>query len=272
MALRRTTLLLLAFVVSSGLLMAQSEKKATPKDISQEPLVAKITLPWNNSMVRAIVPVFGFAGGKNFKAYRQTWIPISSGTKPYNQDPWSAGKVKWDPNRGASGTLGNWRTGLSSYRYGDWRENLLGEYSLRLVVEGKDGTTVEDRIHVVVAHVLTKVLGGEARSPDARFHLNVDKGSTTSNFVLVSMLPSNEPKLDPKLKVIGSSYEFRPPGVNFLKPGRLTAFYKDSELDAGSLAPDAQPGSARHKGRDGGDDRFNKIPGLHRTYGRPDPS
>jgi hypothetical protein len=224
----------------SGSVIAQEGQKPTLKDVSEEPLIAKITLPWNNASVRAHVPVFGFAGGKNFKAYRleygqgkepKAWILISSGTKPYNQDPWSAGQVKWSTDMGAEGTLGNWMTGLTTYQSGDWKENLLGEYTLRLVVEGKDGTTAEDRVHVIVAEVITRLIGGKVRSPDDRFHLKADKEAIPSSFVLVSMLPSSEPKLDPKLKLIGSAYEFQPPGLKFLKPAELTAFYKDTELD-----------------------------------------
>lgn len=219
--------------------------KPALKDVSQETLCAKITLPWNNSMVRATVPVFGFAGGRDFKAYRleygegrdpKTWIPVSSGTKPWNQDPWSAGQVRWSPNSGASGTLGDWHTGLTSYAYSMWKDNLFGDYTLRLVVEGKDGTTAEDRVHVIVADVLTKAMGGSTKSPDDRLRLSVDKDSLTSSFVLVSMQPSTEPKLDTKLVLIGRTYEFQPPGLDFLKPARLTATYKDSDL----VAPDGR--------------------------------
>ena len=71
-------------------------------------------MPWNNSLVRANVPVFGVASAPNFKLYRvefgegrkpSKWRVVKVSTRPQPHDPWAAGKVKWDPNKGAHGNL-----------------------------------------------------------------------------------------------------------------------------------------------------------------------
>ena len=62
--------------------------------------VAKISLPWDQSLVRADVPVFGLAYGRDFKRYvvefRQgskptEWHPIAASTHPRRTDPYAAG-------------------------------------------------------------------------------------------------------------------------------------------------------------------------------------
>jgi len=103
--------------------------------------VAKISLPWQDSLVRADVPVFGVADAPNLKQWRlefgegtkpNRWEVINASARPQRVDPWTGGKVKWNPNSGAKGNLGVWHTGLSTYRYPGRTENLNGVFTLRL--------------------------------------------------------------------------------------------------------------------------------------------
>ncbi len=166
---------LLAAVIWPGFRLASSEEPAVAADGEDGP-IARISMPYNNSLVRANVPVFGVADAKDFKLYRlefgegpdpKEWHVITVSPPPRPSDPWAAGKVKWDPSRGTQGNLGDCHTGLTSYRYFDRYENLNGVYALRLVVEDKAGRSTEARAVVNVARAITKPGAGVAVMPAA---------------------------------------------------------------------------------------------------------
>lgn len=103
-----------------------------------------LSLPWDDSLVRADVPVFGVADAPDFLRFRveygegadpKEWHAISVSARPQPKDPWTAGQVKWNPDSGGKGNLAVWHTGVSSYNYPGRKENLNGVYTLRLVVE-----------------------------------------------------------------------------------------------------------------------------------------
>jgi len=203
-------------------------------------LVAVIHLPYESSSVRANVPIFGLAYGKIFQSYRlefgqgrdpKEWTLIKESTEPEEHDPWAEGKVKWSKDWGVeTGNLGVWRTGLSEYTYGQhWEHDLLGPYTLRLTVADKHGREAQHSVHVIVARVVRNDIGGSVESPDGVARLEAGADSITSAFVLVSLLPrgdpllpSTEPKPAKNLLLIGTAYEFQPPGLEFNAPGRTS--------------------------------------------------
>jgi len=193
------------------------------------------------------VPVFGVATAGAFKLYRleygegaspNEWHPIRVSHTPQTVDPWAAGKVKWDANRGAQGNLGDWQTGLTSYAYGRQTANLNGAYTLRLTVEDKSGETAEARVVVTVARVITREVGGIAESCDGRAFLNVPPGGVASPFLLVSIQPLDEVRnpapteiaLPKAMSLVGRVYEFQPPGLELMKPAALRMQYDAADL------------------------------------------
>jgi len=86
----------------------------------------RVSFPPDGALVRADVPVFGVATCPQFKEWRlevakkfgpegealePEWRLLARGTQAIRFDPWSAGQVKWDPNRGAPGNLFTWARG-----------------------------------------------------------------------------------------------------------------------------------------------------------------
>ncbi|RLA85123.1 MAG: hypothetical protein DRG31_03780, partial [Deltaproteobacteria bacterium] len=116
---------------------------AAPEPIS-------ISFPRDGDMVRGLVPVFGTARCEGFLRFRvefgegrqpKQWHVMRVSEKPEREDPWAAGKVRWDPDRGAKGNLADWDTGLTSYHYGyaPTQRNLNGVFTVRVVVEDERG-------------------------------------------------------------------------------------------------------------------------------------
>ena len=76
--------------------------------------VAKISLPWDQPLVRADVPVFGLACGPDFKRYvlelgqgsnPTEWHPIAVSTHPRRTDAYAAGEVEWNSDSGAQSLI-----------------------------------------------------------------------------------------------------------------------------------------------------------------------
>jgi len=219
---------------------------------------ASISSVRNGSLIRATVPIFGVADAPKFRCYRlefgegpapAQWQVIKVSQRPQPADPWSTGQVRWDRNRGASGNLGDWDTGLTSYQYGKQRANLNGIYTLRLVVEDESGGGAEARVVVNVAREITFEAGGIAESCDNRAFLNVAPHAIGSAFLLVSIQPVDAIRnpavirLEPPkgLTIIGRIYDFRPPGVRFIKPAVFRLLYDERDVQHaagnGSTAP-----------------------------------
>lgn len=209
-------------------------------------------------MVRGLVPVFGRAWCEGFRRFRvefgegrrpTQWRVLRVAETPVRADPWAAGKVRWDPDRGATGNLANWDTGLTSYRYGyaPSKRNLIGVYSLRVVVEDRQGETVERRVVVQVARIIGRQMGGIAESSDGKVFLNVEPESTVRDGVLVGIEPvdpvANPPMVElapaPGLVQVGSLYELRPPKLEFIRPASFRMHYADEDLQP--KGPDAKP-------------------------------
>ena len=147
----RRTLTIVAFVVTTAVqALANPPAKAEQKTETghgDAGISAGISFPYDNSLLRANVPIFGIADAKEFASYRlefgegenpEEWILIKESRQPQPNDPWAEGRVKWNKNWGAEdGNLGLWRTGLTEYGYGQaQKHDLLGSYTLRLTVCG----------------------------------------------------------------------------------------------------------------------------------------
>jgi len=223
------------------------EAKAGQRRATAEPVA--ISFPRDGDMVRGLVPVFGTAWWEGFRRFRvefgegrqpKQWHVLRVSETPVRSDPWAAGKVRWDPDRGATGNLANWDTGLTSYRYGyePGKRNLIGVFTLRVVVENQKGEAFEKRAVVQVARIIGRQMGGIAESSDGKVFLNVQPESTVRDGVLVGIEPvhpvANPPmvELPPAkgLEQAGSIYEFRPPGLKFVKPVSFRMHYADADL------------------------------------------
>lgn len=108
---------------------------------------------------------------------------------------------------------------------------------MRLVVEGKDGNTVEDRVTVEVGDVIPNAWGGVVRSTDKNVFLTVPEQALMDSFRLMSIKPlENTPKLLPeKRKLIGRVYEFREPGEKFTKETTLEMKLAASDVGETSM-------------------------------------
>jgi len=193
------------------------------------------------------VPVFGVADGEAFHKYRleygegaapRNWRLVRESSTPQPRDPYALGAVRWDPNVGAHGNLGDWDTGLTSYTYGKQRENLNGVCTLRLVAEDRAGKTVEARVTVTVAREVTRVTGGIGESVNGKAFVNVPEEGITTAFLLISIQPIDAVDNPPLVQIkppkdliqVGSIYEFQPPGEKFLRPVLLRIRYEDGDL------------------------------------------
>lgn len=165
-----------------GLFVITGQRSA----LAQTPQV-NISLPVDGMMLRANVPVFGSVrmpkGTEDqFKiwyleyglgANPTSWVRMKESTELLPEDLWAEGKIKWDPNKEPQGNITNWAVGLQSYNYGNWRQNLNGLYTLRLVAETKSGKRAEIRHTHFVGEAIMRTVGGTALSADGRCRLLV---------------------------------------------------------------------------------------------------
>ncbi|MBM4046639.1 MAG: hypothetical protein FJ279_16130, partial [Planctomycetes bacterium] len=200
---------------------------------------ASISKPKANSLVRAMVPVFGTADAPDFKSFRlefgkgadpKEWILINASPEPQREDPYATGRTSWE-KRVPKGNLGMWDTGLTEYAYaGTWKHNLLGVHTLRLTVEDKQGRKAEVRVTVDVARVIPNQLGGKSESEDGLVSVAVPPEAMSSSFPLISIRRTEEAKPQPGLMDVGGVYEWQPPGLEFTKPATLTFKYDPAKL------------------------------------------
>lgn len=218
---------------------------ASSTPVIDENLGAQILIPYENSLVRGSIPIFGLAYCDDFEEYRleygegekpKSWIPIV-----VSQMPQTEGFILADLENSADttiiGNLGNWDTGLKNYVYmptypPDHSIDLNGVYTLRLVVTGKNGETVEDRVTVEVGRVIPNAFGGTALSRDRKVILTVPEQSTMDSFRIISIKPIEKStvSIDPLHKLIGDIYEFREPGEKFTKTATLQMQWSNKHL------------------------------------------
>lgn len=228
----------------------------TNLDISQKKLAAKITVPAEDCLLKSDIPIFGVAGGTDFKEYRleygegsapSSWHLIERSTTPQNRC--QIGLMEMNSMTGDEdlhGNLATWNTGLGAWVHLPWHPadekiRLNGIYTLRLVVIGKDGLEVEDRRTCEVGCVIAQCLPGTVTSRDGRMRMNFSEQSLMAPFRLFSIQPerNNDPPLPSGWKPVSSVYRFREPGDRFIKPVQLEFRFDDNLIrpsSASSLA------------------------------------
>lgn len=213
---------------------------------TEDDLVAKISLPLHNSLVRADVPVWGLACGKDFKEYRveygkggnpSSWILIKKSNLPATKDVCPEDLA---PERQPlQGNLATWETGLTNYYYKDYKVDLQGIYTLRLVVTDIKGNVAEDRKTVEVGRVISNVFGGIAVSTDNKAKITFSEHSLYHPFLVISIKPVEEDiQVRSPYNLVGKIYQIRPPGIKFAKADLLEIHYgidKMPDLDESKL-------------------------------------
>lgn len=206
-------------------------------DVSQEQLAGKITVPTEDCLLRSDIPIFGVAGGNDFKEYRveygkgrnpTEWYLIESSTIP--QQTCDVGLAQIQLMQGdidIRGNLATWNTGLKEWIHLPWHPpedptDLNGVYTLRLTVFGTDGQKVEDRMVVEVGRVIAQCLPGTAISPDQRVVMRFPEHSLTEAFRVYTILPLSAagdeiPSAPEGVQLVGPIYSIREPGDRFIK-------------------------------------------------------
>jgi hypothetical protein len=199
-------------------------------------LIGKVMVPTNDCLLRSDIPIYGIAGGTEFKRYRveygggynpTKWHLIEESNEPQINPPnfkdisWMQGDID------LRGNLATWNVGLKNWSHLPWHPpedptDLNGIYTIRLVVEGKDGTTVEDKVTCEVGRVITQCLPGIATSPDKRVVMRFPEQALTHPFRVYTILPlssvGEEISESPiGFKFIGPAYRIREPGDRFAK-------------------------------------------------------
>jgi len=215
---------------------------------SSKGLTAKIEVPYSQAMVRGDVPVFGLAHGENFKQYRvefgigenpYEWTTLTTSENPQTEEV-TADDLDDSFDTTIHGNLATWDTGLKNYVYlpshpADHPTNLKGSYTIRLVVEGEDGSTIEDRVSVNVANVIPNAWGGIVKSGDGKALLTVPEQAVRDAFRLVSIQSTDsipETELAGR-KFTSAIYSIREPGEHFTKQARLQIDTHQSSDDVG---------------------------------------
>ena len=222
-------------------------------------LVAKIDTPYHDSIIRGDVPVFGKAYGNDFKEFildygegknPEKWTLINQSNVPQTKYRLSAGIDMTSFGKTIDGNLGIWRTGLDEYEYGEHPVNLSGIYTLRLRIFDKGDNVKEDRIIVEVGRVILNSIGGRVKSIDGNAEVLIEEHSLSSGFILMSLKPIDEKKIDlpDDLILVGRIYELRPPQEKFIQevilsiecnsnynPKNLGVYYFDTEKEKWQL-------------------------------------
>jgi len=166
-----------------------------------------LSFPQDNAICRATVPFFGTAtvrGGTDadFKEWRleygeghdpKTWTRITGGAQPVKTDPWAQKTAVWDIHIGTAGNLGDWQTGLVGYQWGEWRNNLNGIYTARLVAELKNGKSAERRLTILIGEAIIRAAGGTAVSQDGNCRYSVPRFAHDGEDALVIAVIRYEP-------------------------------------------------------------------------------
>lgn len=219
------------------------------------PVWGSILCPLNDYLLRSDIPIYGVAGGDNFAGYRvefgegrnpSRWTLINKSSLP--QPAWEMGKLNPDLMQGdldLRGNLGTWNTGLKNWEHLPWHPaddpiDFNGIYTIRLVVEGKQGEKAEDRIACEVGRAIAQCLPGTAVSPDKRVTMRFPEQSIMSPFRVYTILPfsatgEEQPAAPAGGKFVGEAYRIREPGDRFIK---------DVTLEFARQAGDTPPANA----------------------------
>ncbi len=207
---------------------------ATKQAVDQERLIARIDVPVNNALLRSDIPIFGVAGGKEFKEYRVEYgegknptkwhlIDSSNTAQPTNAVGYAEMKMM-QGDIDIRGNLATWNTGLKEWVHLPWHPaddptDFNGTYTIRLVVVGKNGKTVEDRVTCEVGRVIAQCLPGTAISIDKKVTMHFPQHSIQSPFRVYTIKPvtTDVPEIPQGQELIGTAYTVREPGDRFMK-------------------------------------------------------
>jgi RHS repeat-associated protein len=228
---------------------------STQLNVNQEKIAGKITVPIDGVLLRSDIPIFGVAGGTDFKEYRveygegnspTEWHLIASSTTPQPTTDVGLAQIKlMQGDMDIRGNLATWNTGLKNWVHLPWHPpedptDLNGVYSLRLVVIGKDGKSVEDRMTVEVGRAIAQALPGIAISPDQRVVMRFPEQSLTDPFRVFTILPLSDvgeelPPAPDGGQMVGPIYRIREPGDRFAKDVVLEFQTYESELSGNDI-------------------------------------
>ena len=197
-------------------------------------LFGAIQVPVEGALLRSDIPIVGVAGGSDFKKYRveygegknpTKWTLIQSSKASQAVNKFGLADVLRRSDTELRGNLATWNTGLKEWVYLPWHPaddptDLRGEYTVRLVVTGKNGKSVEDRVNVEVGRVISQVLPGDAISTDNKVTMHFEAQSLQAPFRVYTIKPlvKGIPSIPAGLEMVGSAYTIREPGDQFLKP------------------------------------------------------
>jgi uncharacterized repeat protein (TIGR03803 family) len=217
-------------------------------------LYGKIVVPVANALLRSDIPIYGVAGGRNFRKFRveygpgrnpTEWHPLASSNKPQISCP-EFKDISWmQGDLDLRGNLATWNTGLKNWEHLPWHPaddptDFNGVYTIRLVVEGEDGKTVEDRVTCEVGRAIAQCLPGIAISPDKRAVMRFPEQSLMHPFRVYTILPLSSvgeetPLAPPGSEYLGPVYRIREPGDKFIKDVALEFTPASSELETRQL-------------------------------------
>jgi len=174
------------------------------------------------------------------------WHLIESSTTPQNTtDVGIAEMQHMQGDIDIRGNLATWNTGLRNRLHLPWHPpedstDLNGIYTLRLVVVGKDGRKVEDRMTVEVGRVIAQCLPGIAISPDKKVVMCFPEHSLTEPFCIYTIFPLREvgeekPSSPEGTQLIWQIYRIREPGDRFIKDVTLEFNASKEELQEWSV-------------------------------------
>ena len=207
-----------------------------------EPLNGKLALPMPGDLLSAAVPIYGVAGGKDFKEFRVEY-GLGSSPKEWHlimrsDKPQLSFSTKDLPDRlmgytGKQGNLATWNTGLKNWEHLPWHPasdptDMNGTYTIRLIVIDKANRRVEDRVVVQVGRAIAQCLAGIACNDTKDIILYFDEHSITSGFRVyaigeIASPPSSLPYASPVYKISEA-------GERFLKPVRMSIKASENHL------------------------------------------
>ena len=204
-----------------------------PADLAGQPLTAKITVPVNGAYVRSDVPVFGVAGGEGFDHYTVEYAPVSapdewtvietSGVPQERTDVSQADIRTMQGDIDIRGNLATWNTGLKNWEHLPWHPadediDILGEYLIRVTAYGKDGSTAQDSVTVVVGDVAAQCVGGTVHSTDGLFEMELAPLSLSAPFRVFAAKPAETAA--GYEHILSALYDVSPYGEDFIQPVR----------------------------------------------------
>jgi len=229
--------------------------------LNQENVIANIAIPSEESLVRAVVPIYGTASARNFSQYVLSLSRSINGEYMYDIVHSSTEQVLSPTQLMLAryvtlyGNLGTLDTGRNEYVYvphgpnPSEEEGLNGVYTVKLAVSTSDGKTAYDRRTIIVGRLIGEAFDSKAFSADGKIELTVPSLSLAKGVQVVAFFPTRDIGRNaaffilPGLRLISEIYEARPAGLEFLNKATLTMKYDPARLDTNGdgvkeVAPD----------------------------------